>query len=663
MTWVKSMSARCSTDGWSEVEVQMKSGPSQRYLTKSRFKLALECPTKLYYTGNGAYANTKNDNEFLAMLADGGFQVGELAKLKYPDGVEISTKQVDQAIAETTELLKRDNITLFEPAIVHEGFLVRVDVLVKRGQVIEVIEVKAKSYSGDPASLSGKRSPISGDFLSYVQDVAFQKFVIQLAFPGGTVSAYLLMPDKSKKATVTGLNQWFKIQRQGRDIEVQVDERAKQTGLADSVLTCVSVDHLVGEVLSNPLQIPGGPGTLQTLASMWAQQYAADQKLPPVIGGQCSSCEFKALPGSTQRSGFHECWKEAKGWGDSDFSGGTILDLWNFRGKDRLIQLGVCKLSQVTEEDLKLTEHEYSPLSNTERQWMQVAGLPADSRAQGYYLDRAGLNSAMREWKYPLHLIDFETAAVALPFHAGRRPYEQVAFQFSHHVLEEDGTLRHVGQFLSDTPGEFPNYAFVRALHEALRHDQGTIMRWSHHENSILNAIKDQLYTEDEPPVDKDELISFIECITKDGPRAMVDLAEIARKHYFHPRTQGSCSIKKVLPAVMQSSEFLRRTYGQSVYGSSEKFPSLNFKEVAWWQQSADGKIMDPYKLLVGELGAEGEEAEKINQGGAASNAYLRLQFEDLQLEARDRLRKGLLRYCELDTLAMGFVLQSWFHG
>lgn len=636
---------------------------NKRYLTKSRFKLALECPTKLYYTGKDEYANTKHDNEFLAMLADGGFQVGELSKLRYPDGIEISTKKVDRAIAETTELLRRDNITLFEPAIVHEGFLVRVDVLVKRGRIIEVIEVKAKSYSGNPASLAGKRSPISGDFLSYVQDVAFQKYVIQSAFPAATVSAYLLMPDKSKRATVTGLNQWFKIRRQGRDIEVQVDDRARQAGLADSVLTCVSVDHLVGEVLSSPLQIPGGQGRLDVLAPMWAQHYAADQKLPPFIGGQCSSCEFKAMPGAAQRSGFHECWKEAKGWGDSDFSDGTVLDLWNFRGKDRLIQQGVCKLNEVTEDDLKLAEHEYSPLSNTERQWMQVAGLPVTSQAQGYYLDRAGLNSVMREWTYPLHLIDFETAAVALPFHAGRRPYEQVAFQFSHHVLEADGRLRHVGQFLSDAPGEFPNYAFVRALREALRHDRGTIMRWSHHENSILNAIKDQLNAEDEPPSDKAELISFIESIAKDGPRAMVDLAEIARKHYFHPSTQGSCSIKKVLPAVMQSSDFLCRTYGQPVYGASEELPSLNFNGVAWWRQSADGKVVDPYKLLVGELGAEGEEAEKINQGGAASNAYLRLQFEDLQSEARNSLRKGLLRYCELDTLAMGFVLQSWFHG
>jgi hypothetical protein len=105
---------------------------NKRYLTKSRFKLALECPTKLYYTGKADYADSKSENEFLAMLADGGFQVGELAKLKYPGGVEVKTKQVTQAIAKTTELLKQDTITLFEPAIVHEGFLVRVDVLIKR---------------------------------------------------------------------------------------------------------------------------------------------------------------------------------------------------------------------------------------------------------------------------------------------------------------------------------------------------------------------------------------------------------------------------------------------------------------------------------------------------------------------------------------------------
>ena len=53
---------------------------SKRYLTKSRFKLAIECPTKLYYTGKKEYANNILDNPFLEALAEGGFQVGELAK-------------------------------------------------------------------------------------------------------------------------------------------------------------------------------------------------------------------------------------------------------------------------------------------------------------------------------------------------------------------------------------------------------------------------------------------------------------------------------------------------------------------------------------------------------------------------------------------------------
>jgi hypothetical protein len=49
---------------------------SPRYLTKSRFTLALEGPTKLYYMSKPRqYANQKRDDDFLAALADGGFQV------------------------------------------------------------------------------------------------------------------------------------------------------------------------------------------------------------------------------------------------------------------------------------------------------------------------------------------------------------------------------------------------------------------------------------------------------------------------------------------------------------------------------------------------------------------------------------------------------------
>jgi hypothetical protein len=633
-----------------------------RYLTKSRFKLAVDCPTKLYYTGKKEYANATDGNEFLEMLADGGFQVGELAKQMYPDGIEITGKGTEQAIAETAKHLAQDNFTLFEPGIVFGNYLVRVDVLIKRGDSLQVIEVKAKSYSGDPASLSGKRKPIAGEFLPYVQDVAFQKYVVQKAFPHCSVSAYLLMPDKSKTATVNGLNQWFKVQRSGRSTQVLVDDRAKATGLADSVLTCISVDHLANEVINNPIEIPGGQGTLPELAELWAQHYQVDQRIAPMIGAHCGRCEFKTELGADKRSGFHECWKQANNWTDADFAQGTVLDIWNFRSKDKLIQQGVVKLKQVTDADLGVTDFDLATLSNNQRQWLQVGGLPPECESDGYYLDRDGLAAEMRNWVYPLHLIDFETAAVALPFHAGRRPYEQVAFQFSHHTLQADGTFAHVNEFLCAEPGEFPNYHFVRALREALRHDPGTVMRWSHHENSILNAIKTQLEMDAAPPADTEDLIAFINTITKGGERAMVDLADVARKHYFHPATKGSCSIKKVLPAVLQGSPQLQATYSQPIYGAPGGIPSKNFKNMAWLQRSADGKVLDPYKLLLEKLvGAdEDEERPGINQGGAASYAYLRLQFENLEAAERDGLKKALLRYCELDTLAMGFVVQAW---
>jgi hypothetical protein len=45
-----------------------------KYLTKSKFKLATECPTKLFYTGKKEYANTSLDNPFLEALPKVAFK-------------------------------------------------------------------------------------------------------------------------------------------------------------------------------------------------------------------------------------------------------------------------------------------------------------------------------------------------------------------------------------------------------------------------------------------------------------------------------------------------------------------------------------------------------------------------------------------------------------
>jgi hypothetical protein len=107
----------------------MSSGSSPRYLTKSRFALAVDCPTKLFYTGKaGIYADTKCEDEFLQALADGGFQVGALAKAMFPEGIEITAPTHQEQLEETRQALQRENVTLFEAAIGHRGLFARVDV-------------------------------------------------------------------------------------------------------------------------------------------------------------------------------------------------------------------------------------------------------------------------------------------------------------------------------------------------------------------------------------------------------------------------------------------------------------------------------------------------------------------------------------------------------
>jgi hypothetical protein len=50
----------------------------------------------------------------------------------------------------------------------------------------------------------------------------------------------------------------------------------------------------------------------------------------------------------------------------------------------------------------------------------------------------------------------------------------------------------------------------------------------------------------------------------------------------------------------------------------------------------------------------------KIREGGAAMTAYARLQFEELDPELRIHIERALLRYCELDTLAMTLIVEAW---
>ena len=678
-----------------------------RYLTKSRFKLAAECPTKLFYTGKPhLYRNLKQEDSFLAMLADGGYQVGELAKCFYPAGIEISSLNSAEAEAQTQALLKQDQVVLFEPAIRFNDYLVRVDILVKDGNHFQLIEVKAKSYNSSAPEIVGARGDLLSDMRPYIEDVAFQAFVLRSLLPQATVKCFLMMPDKSVRAPVSGLNQLFKIERANGRSKVRASAQAQQEvqalqaeGVKD-LLALVPVDEYVHMVMQDGVKSLGVKEPLPDLAARWAAAYKADQKIEPSPGSQCGKCEFKTRPGDTLQSGFYECWGQKYGLSPSQIDEGTVLDIYylNASVKDRLIRDARVRLDpKVVGTDAIKVKDEGPHLSLSERQWMQVNGIPAAENLGGIWLADGVMREAMRTWQYPYHFIDFETSTVAIPFHAGMRPYEAVAFQFSHHVMQADGSVAHVGEFLLTDPVVFPNFEFARALKAELEGDGGTVFMWSPHENTILNKIVDQLKVVVEggsygvaglpAPADAAELIEFLLSLVQGGSRAMVDLCALSKKAYFAEGIKGSSSIKKVLPSLMKQSALLKALYSGEVYGASggvqgaglgaatgalpAPMVSKNFQDFAWWVPEASNPSVpvEPYELLrrygadlLGEEVRAGEDPDElaITEGGAAATAYARLQFEDVDAATRLKIREALLRYCELDTLAMVMIVQGW---
>ena len=87
---------------------------------------------------------------------------------------------------------------------------------------------------------------------------------------------------------------------------------------------------------------------------------------------------------------------------------------------------------------------------------------------------------------------------------------------------------------------------------------------------------------------------------------------------------------------------------------------------MTWWKEDAQGFVQDPYNALKDNEVADQSAAAvdsvdlEIAGGGEASMAYGRLQFETLPTETQTSIKDKLLRYCELDTLAMAMIVEAW---
>jgi len=599
------------------------------YLTKSDFKVARTCPAKLFYKKN-RYPSLFDENPYLRFLADGGYMVEKMAKLLFEDGIEMEFwGEPEKAFDETTKIIEtRDNVVMFEPTVIHGRYSARIDVLSKVGNLLKLIEVKSSSIDSEASDKAnpfrGRKGGIESKWRPYLEDVAFQHFVLSEAFPDYEVRPYLCVIDKAKRATEHTTCDQFKLSRcegeGNRSWAPNVEFFGDIQNLRKNhLLSIVDVKGEVDEILDD----------VKDAAACFAATLGNEKitRLKVELSHKCKNCEYRLPSMSEGNNGFREC------WGNLASSDPHVLDLYRIDlagGKNHnlvaeLAALGKSSLADIPADILRG--------EIAERQRLQL-----ECQISGEWIS-PGLPKLLKQHPRPLHFIDFEASRLALPYHRGMRPYELAAFQWSCHTVHQatEPAIHH--EWLNDE-NVFPNFEFVRSLRDHIGHE-GTVYIWSPYEVSTLKEIRRQMdvYGENDP-----DLRDWLDWMTEEGNPRIVDLLKVAAADYIHRDMKGSLSIKDVLPAAWKQNQRLRERGEFVKYLGRDPY----------------GNLLNPYDVLPPL--PIGEKDEIVKEGTGAMRVYQEMMFGRSANDPsiREQYRILLLQYCELDTAAMVIIWRHW---
>jgi hypothetical protein len=279
------------------------------------------------------------------------------------------------------------------------------------------------------------------------------------------------------------------------------------------------------------------------------------------IGEQCKKpfeCEFK-----------YHCWKE--------IPKPSVYDLFSGKKLEYLLDKSVLEIDEVPDE-----------MDLTDRQRFVVDQY----QAVNTYSDKKKLNEFLDQLKYPLYYLDYETIFSAIPLFDKTKPFSQVPFQFSLHVINEEGEeVRHI-EYLHKEKSD-PRESLVRALCEGIEDDGGSVVVYNQgFEVSINNSLA--------------ELFPKYASKLKDINSRVIDLMDpFSKRHLYHGSFLGKYSIKITYPYFV-----------------------------------TDPKLKN-YKDL------------EIQDGGSASSQYEDWIRGKSKESEEQKLFENLVAYCELDTLAM----------
>jgi len=482
-------------------------------LSKSQYIRGLQCHKSLWLYKNRPELrdapNSQTESSF-----NTGYDVGDLAKELFPNGVEIefNSNNFNGMIEKTKELIANGTEVIYEATFKEDGIFAMADILVKNGKAWDIYEVKASTHTKE----------------YHINDTSIQWYAL---------------------SKTINLN---------RAYVVHINNKYVRHGNLD-IKELFTIDDITDIVLEKQNDIE------QQLLEM---EYMLSHSMPDIdIGKHCSDpygCDFHS-----------HCWRHIP-------RKSSVFDISYTMGKQwKLYYQGVLSIDDVP-DDFHLGKNARLQIQHHKSQEIKI--------------DKPKIKEFLDTIEYPINFFDFETFQNAIPRFGNQIPYAQMPFQYSLHILHEDGTLEHK-EFLGDENSDPRRPLSEQMLKEIT--PTGSIIAYS--KSFEITQIKNLALIYSDM---SDELLALNE--------RFIDLADPFRnKDYYHPNFKGKFSIKIVLPTLFPNDD------------------ELDYKKLGSIQNGGDA--MDTF-----------------------ANLYLIKDKSKL-----DGIKKDLLAYCRLDTLAMVRILEK----
>ena len=486
-------------------------------VSKSRFTKYVACPRLGYLSCYpNRFKHLADPLDWMAhhLIAE-GVRVGELARERFPGGRLVGhVWDLDRARAETTLAMRDETVThLFEAAFAAGGLLCRVDILLKAGEgEVDLIEVKAAN---------GVRP-------DHLVDVGFQLAVLEAT--GLTV----------RTAAVMHLDPGYVYPGEG---DASQGSSGQGWGGDAAGVHRYDLDRLfVIEDVTSEARAWAADSLPAYLESMRADLDLAD---PPraVLRYACKECEYYR----------RVCGPALPLYPAYELGGGGGL---------------LAALDSAGIQDMRDVPWDFPGLVEGHRLVLEAV------RTGGLAFDRAMLESLMSSLEFPLWFLDFETFMPGLPLYAGTRPWQQIPFQWSLHVLEAGGVLRHEGFLRAD--GSDPRRAFAETLLQTVS-PAGSVVVY----NKGMECTRLRELARDFP--DLEDGLSALDA-------RVFDLLPVVRQGCYHPDFHGSRSLKSVTPVLAPhlSYEQLQLRGGLQAMQAYERLVSPGTPEPERVQLQAD---------------------------------------------------------------------------